>query len=112
MKKIFYENGALEEFIRLFNNEACPDHQHVLETIITLSSIKPNAMSILVERDPSLMEQFQQKLNERRQVIQSLEEQQDEINIINQLQTLLNSSPSENIATPATTADTQLVSMS
>jgi hypothetical protein len=33
-------------------------------------------MSTLVERDPALMEEFQQKLNERRQVIQSLEEQQ------------------------------------
>ncbi len=74
--EVFYENGALEEFIRLFNNEACPDHQHVLETILTLSNIKSNAMSTLVERDPALMEEFQQKLNERRQVIQSLEEQQ------------------------------------
>jgi hypothetical protein len=74
--EIFYENGALEELIRLFNNEACPDHQHVLETILTLSSIKPNVMSILVERDSSLTEEFQQKLNERRQMIQSLEDQQ------------------------------------
>jgi len=74
--EVFYENGALEEFIRLFNNEACPDHQHVLETILTLSNIKSNVMSTLVESDPALMEEFQQKLNERRQVIQNLEEQQ------------------------------------
>jgi hypothetical protein len=66
----------LEEFIRLFNNEACPDHQHVLETILTLSSAKPNAMSALAERDSALIEQFHQKLDERRQVIQSFEEQQ------------------------------------
>jgi hypothetical protein len=74
--EIFYENGALEEFIRLFNNEACPDHQHVLETILTLSSIKPNTLSTLAERDQVLSEQFEQKLNERRQLIQSSEDQQ------------------------------------
>ena len=73
--EIFYENGALEELIRLFNNEACPDHQHVLETILTLSSAKPNALFSLAERDSALVEQFQQKLNERRQVIQNSEEE-------------------------------------
>lgn len=76
MKKIFYENGGLEAFIGLFNDEACPDHQHVLETILTLSNAKPNALSILAERNQTLNEQFQQKLNERRQVIQNSEEQQ------------------------------------
>jgi len=74
MKKIFYENGALEELISLFNNEACSDHQHVLETTLTLANAKPDAMSKLAERNSPLIEQFQQKLNERRQSIQSLEE--------------------------------------
>jgi len=115
-KKIFYENGALEALIGLFNNEACPDHQHVLETILTLSNAKPNAMSILAERDSLLMEQFHQKLNERYQVIQSSEDQQDEIDLINQLRTLIISSPSENVAEPptttTTTTDKQIVSTS
>ncbi|CAF1528329.1 unnamed protein product [Adineta ricciae] len=99
MKKIFYENGALEELIRLFNNEACPDHQHILETILTLSSAKPNALFSLAERDSALVEQFQQKLNERRQVIQNSEEE-DEINLINQIRVLLTSSASEPTANP------------
>jgi hypothetical protein len=43
---------------------------------LTLSSTKPNALSILAERDSTLIEQFQQKLNERHQVIQSLEDEQ------------------------------------
>jgi hypothetical protein len=109
MKKIFYENGGLEAFIGLFNDEACPDHQHVLETILTLSNAKPNALSILAERNQTLNEQFQQKLNERRQVIQNSEEQQDEINLINQIRTLLNSTSTENVTVPVTTADKQLV---
>jgi hypothetical protein len=33
-------------------------------------------MSIIAERDSVLIEQFEQKLNERRQAIQSSEEQQ------------------------------------
>ncbi|CAF1179794.1 unnamed protein product [Adineta steineri] len=109
MKKLFYENGALEELIRLFNNEACPDHQHVLETIHTLSNAKPNAICLIVERDPSLAEQFQLKLYERRQAIQSSEDEQlDEMNLINQLQTLLSPPTTENIPT-STTTDQQLV---
>ncbi len=74
--EVFYENGALEELIRLFNHEACPDHQHVLEAILTFSNAKPNAISALVERDSPLVEQFNQKLNERHQAIQSSDEQQ------------------------------------
>ncbi len=76
MIEIFYEDGALEALISLFNHEACPDHQHVLETISTLSNAKQDAMSTLVEREQALIEQFQQKLNERRQIIQNLEEEQ------------------------------------
>jgi len=109
MKKIFYENGALEELIRLFNNEACPDHQHVLETILTISNIKPNTMSILAQNDPLLMEQFMEKLNQRLQVIQSLEEHLDEVNMINQLRKLLSSPSSEDVATSTTTEDKQTV---
>ena len=74
--EVFYENGALEELIRLFNSETCPDPQHVLETILVLSNAKPDAMSTLVERDSTLMEQFQQKVNDRRQIVQNSEEQQ------------------------------------
>lgn len=72
--EIFYENGALPAFIRLFNNEQCPDHHRTLETILTLSSIKPNALSSLAESDSALMEEFHQKLTERRQLIQDSEE--------------------------------------
>ena len=80
--EIFYENGGLEAFISLFNDEACPDHQHVLQTILTLSSAKPNALPTLAERNQTLIEQFQQKLNERRQGIQSPEEQQVRFELI------------------------------
>ncbi|UJR23405.1 hypothetical protein I4U23_026412 [Adineta vaga] len=112
MKKIFFENGGLEELIRLFNNEACPDQQHVLETILTLSSAKPNALSALAERDSTLAEQFQQKLDERRQVIQSSEEYEEEYNLINQIRTLLTSSTTENVAPSTTHVDQQLVPIS
>ncbi|CAM4744954.1 unnamed protein product [Rotaria magnacalcarata] len=74
MKKIFYENNALAEFIRLFNSESCPDHQHTLETILTLSSAKVNAMSSVAESDPLLVEAFLEKLTERRQIIQDSED--------------------------------------
>lgn len=47
-----------------------------METILTLSDAKPNALSTLVERESTLMEQFQQKLTERRQAIQGVDEQQ------------------------------------
>ena len=80
--EIFYENGGLEALISLFNDEACPDHQHVLQTILTLSSTKPNAWSTLAEENPMLIEHFQQKLNERREVIQSSEEQQVRFELI------------------------------
>ena len=74
--EIFYENDGLEEFIRLFNNETCSDHQHVLETILTLSSAKTNALVILNERDQTLIEQFQDKLNQRLQIILNSEDDQ------------------------------------
>ena len=64
------------EFIRLFNNEACPDNQHTLETILTLSSAKPNSIVLIAKNHSSLIEQFQQKINERYEAIQSLEEHQ------------------------------------
>ncbi|CAF3187548.1 unnamed protein product [Rotaria socialis] len=100
MKKIFYENDALTEFVRLFNSESCPDHQHTLETILTLSSAKPNAMSSLVESDPLLVEAFLEKLTERRQIIQDSEDHLDEINIINQIRTLLTPTSTEDKLVP------------
>ncbi|CAF3482785.1 unnamed protein product [Rotaria socialis] len=98
--KIFYENDALTEFVRLFNSESCPDHQHTLETILTLSSAKPNAMSSLVESDPLLVEAFLEKLTERRQIIQDSEDHLDEINIINQIRTLLTPTSTEDKLVP------------
>lgn len=71
LSEIFFENGALDELIRLFNNEACPDHQHVLETILTLATAKPNA---LAKRDAALIEQFQQNLTKRLQVLDNPED--------------------------------------
>ncbi|CAF0850211.1 unnamed protein product [Rotaria sp. Silwood1] len=112
MKKLFYENGALVELIRLFNNEACPDHHHTLQTILTISSIKPNAMSTLVESNSSLIEEFQQKLNERYQDIQNSEDHVDEFNLINQIRTLLKSSSAENEQVPTTKKDQQIVATS
>jgi hypothetical protein len=69
--EIFFENGALEESIRLFNHDSCPDHQHVLETILTLASAKPKA---LATRDAALIEQFQQNLTKRLQVLDNPED--------------------------------------
>ncbi|CAF2581676.1 unnamed protein product [Rotaria sp. Silwood2] len=112
MKKLFYENGALVELIRLFNNEACPDHQHTLETILTVSSIKPNAMSTLAEKNSSLIEELQQKLAARCQDIQNSEDHLDEINLINQIRTLLKSSSAENDPEPTTKKDQQIVAIS
>jgi len=96
MKKIFYENGALDEFIRLFNTETCLDHQHILETILTLSNTKPDVFAV---RDPLLIEQFQQKLDERLQTLQNSEDHQDEITIINQIILSMKSSLEKTITT-------------
>lgn len=62
--------------IGLFNDPACPDHQQVLETILTLSDAKSDAMSTLQAREQTLIEQFQEKLTERRQAIQGSDDQQ------------------------------------
>ncbi|CAF0793057.1 unnamed protein product [Rotaria sordida] len=112
MKKLFYENGALLELIRLFNNEACPDHQHTLETILTISSIKPNAMFTFAQSNSSLIDEFQQKLNTRYQDIQNSEDYKDEINLINQIRTLLTSSSAEHDQVPAAKADQQILATS
>ncbi|CAF0848054.1 unnamed protein product [Rotaria sordida] len=112
MKKLFYENGALLELIRLFNNEACPDHQHTLETILTISSIKPNAMFTFAQSNSSLIDEFQQKLNTRYQDIQNSEDHKDEINLINQIRTLLTSSSAEHDQVPAAQADQQTLATS
>lgn len=60
--EIFFESGALEAFIRLFNQDDCPDHQHALETILTLSSAKANC---LLEQDPVLLEKLRENLKKR-----------------------------------------------
>ncbi|CAF0769998.1 unnamed protein product [Rotaria sordida] len=112
MKKLFYENGALLELIRLFNNEACPDHQHTLETILTISSIKPNAMFTFAQSNSSLIDEFQQKLNTRYQDIQNSEDYKDEINLINQIRTLLTSSSAEHDQVPEAKADQQILATS
>ena len=62
--------------ISLFNDPVCPDHQQVLETILTLSDAKTDAMSTLAAREQTLIEQFQEKLTERRQAIQGSDDQQ------------------------------------
>ena len=72
--EIFYENGALEALIALSIEDSCPDYQHTLETIVTLASAKENALMALTERDAALIERFETKLNERRQLIQGSEE--------------------------------------
>ena len=62
--------------MRLFSSAECPDHQQVLETIVTLSSAKTNALASLGERDTALIEEFEAKLNERRQAIHNSEDYQ------------------------------------
>lgn len=74
--EIFYENGALEALIGLFNDPTCPDHQQVLETIMTLSDAKSDAISSLEQSNRTLMEQFEEKLTERRQAIQGSDDDQ------------------------------------
>ena len=69
--EIFYENGALDEFIRLFNHENCPDHQHVLGTILTLSTAKPTS---LTERDLTLIQEFERNLKKRLETLDNAEE--------------------------------------
>lgn len=60
--EIFFESGALVEFVRLFNQDDCPDQQHVLETILTFATAKPNSF---VDVDSLLIEKFQENLDQR-----------------------------------------------
>jgi len=110
MKKIFYENGALEAFVQLFNSETYPDYENILQCILTLSSIKSDALITLSERNLTLIEEFRQKLNQRQQTNQNSEDHQEEISLINKIQQLFNSpsTPSTNASTTAST-DKQLV---
>ena len=72
--ELFYENGALEALTGLSVDESCPDFQHALETVMTLASANENALMALAEREPALIERFEAKLNERRQLIQGSED--------------------------------------
>lgn len=86
MKKIFFENGALEEFVRLFTNETCPDSQNALEAILTLSSAKENS---LIQLDSVLLKDLKDKLNKRLELLSKDTDAQDEVVLINKINMLL-----------------------
>jgi len=89
MKKIFFESGALVEFVRLFNQDDCPDHQHILETILTFATAKPNSF---VDVDSLLIEKFQENLDQREKSFDKSEDHDHEIALIQQIKSHLNSS--------------------
>jgi len=108
--EIFYENGALEAFIQLFNSETYPDYENILQCILTLSSIKSDALITLSERNLTLIEEFRQKLNQRQQTNQNSEDHQEEISLINKIQQLFNSPSTQNTnASTTASTDKQLV---
>lgn len=77
---MFFDNGALEALIRLSVDPSCSDYHHVLETIITMTESKADALTSLVEREPALMQQFEEKLNQRRLEVQGSTE--DKVSVI------------------------------
>lgn len=77
------------EFVRLFNQDDCPDQQHVLETILTFATAKPNSF---VDVDSLLIEKFQENLDQREKSFDKSEDHDHEIALIQQIKSHLNSS--------------------
>ena len=74
--EIFFENDVLETLIRLSIDSSCPDYHQVLETILVVTQSKGDALISLAEREPTLIEQFESKLNQRRIEIQGSDDDQ------------------------------------
>jgi len=97
MKKLFYENGALNELIRLFVSETCTDHYHVVEAILSLSDAKKNVFQSLKDRQPQLSDELEQTLKKRLEFLKQQEhsvDQCDEMALIIQLETFMEPSES------------------
>ena len=62
--------------IRLANDPSCPEYCHVLRTILTITNAKENSLQMLAENDPTLIEQFETILIQRREEILHLEDHQ------------------------------------
>ncbi|CAF5114962.1 unnamed protein product [Rotaria magnacalcarata] len=69
-------------------------------------------MSSVAESDPLLVEAFLEKLTERRQIIQDSEDHLDEINIINQIRTLLTPTSTEDKLVPEMETNQNIVPIS
>lgn len=94
----------------MFNSETYPDYENILQCILTLSSIKSDALITLSERNLTLIEEFRQKLNQRQQTNQNSEDHQEEISLINKIQQLFNSPSTQNTnASTTASTDKQLV---
>ncbi|CAF1582249.1 unnamed protein product, partial [Didymodactylos carnosus] len=103
MKKLFYENGTLDELINFYVSPTCPDPMHVVEAILSLSDAKKDVFQSLKERNNPLFDELEKKLNQRLEIVKSDAEQNDEKASIYQLLTFIQPSSS----TVTTSTDSQ-----
>lgn len=111
MKKIFFENDVLETLIRLSIDSSCPDYHQVLETILVVTQSKGDALISLAEREPTLIEQFESKLNQRRIEIQGSDDDQVELQDLDRIRKLLHPDGTPEISTPVVVPEKQLMAI-